>query len=449
MQKVHFIAIGGAVMHNLAIALKEKGIHVTGSDDVIFDPARSKLKQYDLLPSAEGWFPEKITTDLDAVILGMHAHADNPELQRALDLNIPVISFPELIYNLSRHKQRIVVAGSHGKTTISGMIVYALLQNGYDVDYVIGASVDQLEHNVRITDDAPIIVIEGDEYLTSSIDRKPKFLHYKPHIAVLTSICWDHINVFPEFHMYVEQFQKYVDSIIPNGICIYCNDEPQVIEVVKKSQNNIEKIPYGYPEWKTEKGRTFLITAYGDIEIRIFGRHNMQNIEAARQVCKALGLDDQSFYRAISHFGGAKNRLTLLYDSQDVKIFRDFAHAPDKVKATVEAVAEQFPDYHIVACLELHTYSSLSKKFLPFYRDTLSKAHQRVVYYDPKVLKLKRLPEITNEDVRHAFADEQLLIQNDMRELIDWLKSYKRPDRIIFLFMSSGNFQNLNFTEIL
>lgn len=445
MNRVHFISIGGAVMHNLAIALKQRGVEITGSDDVIFEPARSNLKNFGLLPEAEGWFPEKINQNLDAVVLGMHAHADNPELKKALELKIPIISFPHLIYNLSRHKRRVVVAGSHGKTTITGMIVHVLLNYGINVDFVIGANLNNLDQNVRITDDAQIIIIEGDEYLTSALDKQSKFLYYRPHIAVLTSIRWDHINVFPEFDLYVDQFRKFIDSILPNGICVYCSDEKLVTDVVLSSKNQIEKIPYTYPNWKLYDTKNYLLTQFGDIETKVFGRHNMQNIEAARHVCNLLGVDNKFFYSSISTFSGVYNRLTLMHETEELKIFRDFAHAPDKVMATVEAISDKYPNYQLVACLELHTYSSLSTKFLPLYTGTMNKAQYRLVYFDKNIIKIKKLPDLNEDFIKQAFNDPDLIVFTEIENLISEIKKIIHNNKkTILLMMSSGSFNNLN-----
>lgn len=450
MNRVHFISIGGAVMHNLAIALKQRGVEITGSDDIIFEPARSNLKHFNLLPEAEGWFPEKIHKNLDAVVLGMHAHPDNPELQRAIELKIPIISYPQLIYNLSRHKKRVVIAGSHGKSTITGMIVHVLLNYGMNVDFVIGASLNNSNQNVKITDEASVIIIEGDEYLTSALDKQPKFLYYRPHIAVLTSIRWDHINVFPEFDLYVDQFKKFVDSIEPNGTCVYCSDEKIATDVVLTSKNQIRKIPYTYPNWKIYDTKSYLITQFGEIETKVFGRHNMQNIEAARHVCNLMGVDDKFFYSSISTFPGVYNRLTLIHETDELKIFRDFAHAPDKVMATVEAISDRYPNYQLIACLELHTYSSLSSKFLPLYKGTMDKAQYRFVYFDKKILKIKKLPNLDEDFVKQAFNDTELKVFTEIEYLISEVKKLiKNNKKTILLMMSSGSFNNLNYEVFL
>jgi len=445
--KVHFIAVGGAVMHNLAIALVKKGYHVTGSDDEIFEPALSSLRNWGILPAEAGWFPEKITPELDAIILGMHAKKGNPELDRAIELGLKIYSFPEYLYQQSENKTRVVVAGSHGKTTITSMIMHVLSELKIDFDYLVGAKIEGFDIMVRLSD-APVIVIEGDEYLTSPLDPRPKFLHYKPHIALISGIAWDHINVFPTFEGYKEQFRLLIQSIEPNGNLVFCRDDETLTEVVKETGWAGRTTPYYLPSYQSEEGKTWIAdedqTLY---PLNVFGKHNLLNINGAKEVCKLLGVSDSDFYTAISQFKGAANRLQLLANNDHSAIFKDFAHAPSKLKATVDAVKFQYPARKLIAVMELHTYSSLSRHFLGHYRGCMDQADVPVVFFDPHAIALKKLTPITVEDVLEGFAKPNLKVFIDSEQLKSFIQQQSLNNANL-LMMSSGNFGGIDVKKL-
>ena len=443
---VHFIAIGGSAMHNLAIALKKKGILVTGSDDEIFEPAKSRLRKYDLLPIDEGWFPERITGELDAIILGMHARVDNPELLKAQELGIKVYSYPEFLYEQARGKRRVVIGGSHGKTTITAMILHVLQSVGKECDYMVGAQLEGFEVMVKLTASAPVMVFEGDEYLTSPIDRRPKFHLYMPDIALISGIAWDHMNVFPTFDNYIEQFRIFARLVSKNGKLIYCKEDKVVADAVKSAGNSVELIGYSLPENTLEKGVTYLITPHGKFALKVFGHHNLLNLSGALEVCRQLGVDDQDFYKAISSFKGASNRLESIGKNEHTMIFRDFAHSPSKLKATSSAVKEQYPDRKLVACMELHTYSSLSQAFLEQYAGAMNAADLPIVFFNPHALAIKKLPPITPEQVKIAFGRPDILVFTDSDQLFDLLQSMDWKNKNL-LMMSSGDFGGKDVKE--
>lgn len=446
--RVHFIAIGGSAMHNLAIALFEKGFSVTGSDDEIFEPARGRLMSRGLLPDKEGWFPEKITPELDAVILGMHAKADNPELLKAKELNLKIFSYPEYLYEQSKEKTRIVIGGSHGKTTITAMILHVFQKQGLDTDFMVGAQLEGFDVMVKLTEGAPLMVIEGDEYLTSPIDRRPKFHLYYPDIAVISGIAWDHINVFPTFGNYLDQFRIFIDKITPGGTLIYCADDEELARICQDKRTDINIFPYNLPEHKTIQGQTIILHDGQEYPLQIFGRHNLLNLEAARNVCNVTGISDSAFYSAIMSFKGAAKRLERVGSNEYGTVFKDFAHAPSKVAATLKAVRDQFPAHRVVACLELHTYSSLNRDFLPLYAGTLQGADSALVYYNPHALQLKRLPDLTPEDVGKSFDHQEIEVFNDSEKLWERLNQEKGPETI-FLMMSSGNYDGFNLKALI
>lgn len=444
--KVHFIAIGGSAMHNLAIALHLKGVHVTGSDDEIFDPARGRLKQYGLLPESEGWCPDRIVPDLDAVVLGMHARLDNPELLKAQELGLRIYSYPEYLYEQSKNKMRIVVGGSHGKTTTTAMILHVLNRCGVEADYMVGAQLKGFDVMVRLSDTAKVMVIEGDEYLTSPIDRRPKFHLYKPNVAIITGIEWDHINVFPTFDIYRSQFSQFVDLITKDGTLIYCNEDPEVLKVVAENgRHDIEKIPYSVPSHFLDNGTTVLSDT--NTRLAIFGHHNLLNLNAARYACSKLGVDDVSFDSAIASFEGASKRLELVRKNNYSAMYKDFAHAPSKLRATISAMREQYPDRKLVACMELHTYSSLSSDFLGQYAHTMVNADVACVYFSKHALELKKMPMLNTEDVRSAFASENVRVFVDSKSMVDYLRSFSFKDTNL-LMMSSGNFDGIDFSDL-
>jgi UDP-N-acetylmuramate: L-alanyl-gamma-D-glutamyl-meso-diaminopimelate ligase len=444
---VHFIAIGGSAMHNMAIAMHKKGFHVTGSDDEIFEPSKSRLANYNLLPAKMGWDSANIHEKLDAVILGMHARADNPELIKAQELGLKIYSYPEYIYEQTKDKIRVVVGGSHGKTTITAMILHVLNYNKIDCDYMVGAQLAGFETMVKFTKEAKIAVIEGDEYLSSPIDRRPKFHLYKPNIAILSGIAWDHINVFPTFENYVEQFKIFINLIEEGGSIVYCEMDKEVKKVCEESANNIHKIPYAVPQHKIVNGETILMTDEGDVALQIFGDHNLMNLNGARLVCKQLGLSDKQFYDAIKSFKGASKRLELVNKNEVTAVYKDFAHSPSKLKATTQAVKKQFPDRELIACMELHTFSSLNQKFLNEYYGSMELADEAIVYFNPHTIAHKKLEPISEEQVKQAFGGNNIKVYTASDALLaDLLKmNFKNKN---LLLMSSGNFDGIDFNEL-
>ena len=441
--KVHFIAIGGAVMHNLAIALQNKGNKVTGSDDEIFEPSRSRLDRYGLLPEKWGWYPDKISSDIETVILGMHARPDNPELLRSLELGVRIMSFPEFLYNQTKNKKRIVIAGSHGKTTTTAMIMHVFKTRQIKFDYMVGSQIDGFETMVGLSDEAKTAVFEGDEYISSALDKRPKFLHYMPDIAVLNGIAWDHKNVFPSFDNYTNQFRLFADSISEGGSLIYFDGDPEVKKIALATKGNINKIPYRVHGYFQNKTGFYAATHNRVVPVRIFGEHNMQNLSAAREVCLASGISEDDFYEAIKSFEGTSRRLQKLKDNERGLVYLDFAHSPSKVKATVEAVASRYPKREIIACLELHTYSSLSADFLPLYKNTLANASSAFVYFNPHEIELKKLKHLSKETVKTAFGGENIRVFDNSEEMFSFIKSqnYSSP---VYLLMSSGDFDGFD-----
>jgi UDP-N-acetylmuramate: L-alanyl-gamma-D-glutamyl-meso-diaminopimelate ligase len=434
-------------MHNLALALHHKGYEVTGSDDEIFEPSKSRLEKHGILPTEMGWDSNNVSEDLDAVILGMHARADNPELLKAQEIGLKIYSYPEYIYEQTKDKTRVVIGGSHGKTTITAMILHVLNKCGVDTDYMVGAQLAGFDTMVRLTESAPFVILEGDEYLSSPIDRRPKFHLYKPNIALISGIAWDHVNVFPTFDNYVEQFDMFVELIEKGGKLIYCIDDPEVKKVAEESENEITLLPYSVPPHIIEGGVTSLLTHEGKIPLKIFGMHNLVNMNGARLVCGSLGISDSQFYHAIKDFQGASRRLELLADGNGTTVYKDFAHSPSKVKATVNAVKNQFDDRKLTACLELHTFSSLNLKFLEEYRQTMKEADEAVVYFNPHTIKHKKLPDLTKKEVRKAFGKQDLLIFTDIEEFRKHLLSTNWNKRNLLL-MSSGTFDGTDLQKL-
>lgn len=444
---IHFIAIGGSAMHNLALALHYKGDIISGSDDEIFEPSKSRLQKVGLLPESYGWFPEKITPKLDAIILGMHAKADNLELLKAQKLGLKIYSYPEYLYEHSKNKTRVVIGGSHGKTTITAMILHVLNYHNVSVDYMVGAQLEGFETMVHLTNENDFIVLEGDEYLSSPIDRRPKFHLYKPNIALLSGIAWDHINVFPTYENYVEQFKIFVDSIVKGGSINYNKEDSEVVKVVESSENTIRKIGYQTPEYTIENGITYLDTPEGPMPIEIFGRHNLNNLAGAKWICQHLGVDEDDFYEAIATFKGASKRLEKVAESNSAVAYKDFAHSPSKVEATTKAVKAQYPERTLVACLELHTYSSLTPEFLKEYQGALDAADVAVVFYSPHAVEIKKLQPITQQQIAAAFKREDLIIYTDPQEFKSYLFNYNFTNSTLLL-MSSGNYGGLDFEEV-
>ena len=445
--KIHFIAIGGSAMHNLAIAMKHKGYEVTGSDDEIKEPSLSRLSALNILPPQTGWFPEKITPDIHAIILGMHARSDNPELMRAKELRLQIFSYPEYLYEQSKDKTRVVIGGSHGKTTITAMVMHTLKNASVNFDYMAGAKVQGFDTMVKLTPDAKFIVIEGDEYLASPIDRRPKFHLYKPHIALLTGIAWDHINVFPTFENYVEQFEIFIDKIEEGGQLFYCSNDPHLQNLVRNITHKIHAHPYSLPKHKIVNGKTILITPDAEIPLRIFGDHNLMNLEGARLLCKSMGVPEQQFYSSVQNFEGASGRLEYIRKESHFAMFKDFAHSPSKLKATIAALRKQFPDRKLIACMELHTFSSLNKEFLNEYAGSMDDAHEPIVYFNPHTLSHKQLQSISKEEVKSAFNRNDLTVFTDSSELSHHLEKINYMNCNL-LMMSSGTFDGINLLHL-
>jgi UDP-N-acetylmuramate: L-alanyl-gamma-D-glutamyl-meso-diaminopimelate ligase len=444
---VHFIAIGGAAMHNLALALHNKGMKVTGSDDVIFEPSKSRLYNCGLLPLDFGWYPEKITNEIDAVVLGMHAKRDNPELLKAQDLGLKIYSYPEFLYEQSKHKTRVVIGGSHGKTTITAMILHVLNYHNIEVDYMVGAQLDGFDVMVKLTDEADFIVLEGDEYLSSPIDRRPKFHIYQPNIALLSGIAWDHINVFPTFENYLEQFQIFVDSITVGGSITFNSEDQNVKNIVEQSENQVRKLPYYTPEHSIESGVTYISTEEGPLPLEVFGAHNLNNIAGSKWICQQMGVDEADFFEAISSFSGASKRLEKLVSNSKCAVYKDFAHSPSKVKATTDAVKAQYPSRKLVACLELHTYSSLDSEFLNQYMGSLDAADQAVVFYSPHSVKIKKLKSVSKDQIELAFKRNDLIIYTNADDFKEFITSLDYVNKTVVL-MSSGSYGGLDFDII-
>lgn len=445
--RTHFIAIGGAAMHNLALALHSKGYQVTGSDDAIFEPSRSRLEKKGLLPEAMGWFPEKITKDIEAIILGMHAKADNPELLKAQELGLKIYSYPEFLYEQSKNKTRVVIGGSHGKTTITSMILHVMHYHGIEVDYMVGAQLEGFDTMVHLTEENDFIVLEGDEYLSSPMDRRPKFHLYQPNIALISGIAWDHINVFPTYENYVEQFEIFIQKITNGGILVYNENDTEVKRVAEAASNPIRKIAYHTPSYSVEDGVTLLDTPEGPMPIEVFGAHNLNNLAGAKWICQSMGVDEAEFYEAIASFKGASKRLEKIAESKTKVAYKDFAHSPSKVAATTKAVKEQYPNRKVIACLELHTYSSLNAEFLKEYEGALDNADVAVVFYSPDAVKIKQLEEVTYEQIAQSFKRDDLIIYTNPTDFKNYLFNLDLENSALLL-MSSGNYGGLNFDEV-
>lgn len=441
--RIHFIAIGGSAMHNLAIALHNSGHQITGSDDQIFEPSRGRLAAKGLLPAEEGWWPEKIHAELDAVILGMHAREDNPELLKAQELGLNIFSYPEFLYQVSKDMTRVVIAGSHGKTTTTAMVLHVMQHAGQPTNYMVGAQLEGFDCMVELESGSEFMVMEGDEYLSSPIDRRPKFHLYKPNITVITGIAWDHINVFPTFEDYVDQFRQYIHTVEPGGAIIYNAGDPVLKKLVEEEATAVKTFPYGIPDYEIQDGTTYVQTEEGPLPLQVFGEHNLSNLEAARWICLEMGVQEDEFYDAISTFTGAQNRMQRIGDG-NIKVFRDFAHAPSKVQASVAALKKQFG--YVRAVLELHTFSSLNPEFLPEYKGSMDDADEAWVYFDPKAVAHKKLPELSVADVQRAFGAD-VRVFNDPAELA---QSLENTDKIKALaLMSSGNFGGLPLERVL
>jgi UDP-N-acetylmuramate: L-alanyl-gamma-D-glutamyl-meso-diaminopimelate ligase len=441
--RIHFISIGGAVMHNLAIALHKKGYTISGSDDEIYEPARSRLARYGLLPAGIGWNPEAVTENLDAVVLGMHARKDNPELQKATDLGLKIYSFPEYMYEQTRDKKRIVVGGSHGKTSTTAMILHVLKDQGVKFDYLVGSILEGFDTMVGLSDESRIAVFEGDEYLTSALDPRPKFHVYKAHAGIITGVAWDHINVFPTYDQYLEQFRIFIRELPAEGELIYCASDQDVKNVCEETDTAARKIPYQTPPNEVRDGVTYLLRGQKKIPLKVFGNHNLQNLMAAKFACEYAGVSEDDFYKSIQTFKGTAKRLETLREDAHSVIFRDFAHAPSKLKATVNAVKHLHPSRKLIAAYELHTYSSLNKEFLPQYYNSMQEADAKAVLFSRHALEMKKMPMLDAEEVANAFGDD-VKVFTDSADLRAWLDS-KYTGKENVLLMSSGTFDGMSF----
>ncbi len=444
--KVHFIAIGGSAMHNLAIALSRKGAEVSGSDDEIFEPSRSRLDKQGILPAQIGWFPEKITAELDAVILGMHAREDNPELLKAKELGLPIYSYPEYLYEQGKDKHRIVIGGSHGKTTITAMLLHAVNALGVNVDYMVGAQLDGYDCMVKLSEDAPYFILEGDEYLSSPIDRRPKFHLYKPHTAIISGIAWDHINVFPTWENYVSQFDQFCKLIEAGGVFVANQEDETVKQLGEKYEGQLQVKKYATPVYKSTSSGTLLEWEGKQYPLAIFGAHNLQNLIGAMRLAESMNISNDAFLSAIANFTGAGKRLQKVVEGKDFTMFKDFAHSPSKLKATTKAVKEQYADRKVVACMELHTFSSLKKEFLPQYENAMAAADQALVYFSPKVVAHKKLEPITVDQVKQAFGGNVHVV-NETSEVLDFIHAQDWNNAVL-LMMSSGNFDGIDYDQL-
>lgn len=445
-QKVHFIAIGGSAMHNLAIALSRKGMEVTGSDDEIFEPSKARLYKQGVLPSEMGWFPEKIHSDLVAVIVGMHARIDNPELLKAKELNIPIYSYPEYLYQQSKNKKRIVIGGSHGKTTITSMLLHVISQLDIKADYMVGAQLEGYDCMVKLSEDAEFMILEGDEYLSSPIDRRPKFHLYEPDVALISGIAWDHINVFPTFENYVEQFEIFCQKIVPNGTLIYNEEDSEVKKLGLKYANQLKAIAYKTPEYEVIPNGTRLKYEGETYELKIFGGHNLQNLIGAMLLGKSMGIDSNVFFKSMETFTGAGKRLQKVIEKDDFVMYKDFAHSPSKLKATTKAVKEQYRDRNVVACMELHTFSSLQKEFLSHYENAMESADEAIVYFSPEVVKHKKLEPISVEQVQAGFG-KNVKVMTETSKVLSYIRN-KSWRNSVLLMMSSGNFDGIDYDNL-
>tara|TARA_B110000977_G_scaffold59504_1_gene80805 strand:+ start:115 stop:1476 length:1362 start_codon:yes stop_codon:yes gene_type:complete len=441
--KIHFIAIGGSAMHNLAIALHIKGYHVSGSDDSIFEPSKSRLIHHGLFPKEIGWNSSNISDDLDCVILGMHAKKDNPELIEAQKKSIKIFSYPEFIYEMSKNKTRVVIGGSHGKTSITAMVLHVLNDNDISVDYMVGAQLKGFSTMVHLTDENDFILLEGDEYLSSPIDRRPKFHLYKPNIALLSGIAWDHINVFPTKEIYSKQFEIFLDSIVSGGSIVYNELDLELNEMVQNCSNSIRKLEYSLPEFLIENDITYLITDEGSLPLKIFGDHNLSNLSGAKLICQLMGVQEEEFNSSIVSFGGADKRLESLLEMNDRAFFKDFAHSPSKVSATTNALKIQYKNRKLIALLELHTFSSLNEDFIGEYRNSLKQADTRILFYDPKAVESKGLKNISVQKIKDSFNDDNMIVFSNSDQLKTYLFELSY-DNTNLLFMSSGNYASID-----
>ena len=446
--RIHFIAVGGSAMHNLAIALHLKDYRVTGSDDHIFEPSKSRLNKHGLLPESFGWDTSRISVDIDFVVLGMHAKSNNPELLEAQKKELKIVSYPEFIYEMSKNKTRVVIGGSHGKTSITAMILHVLNDNGKEVDFMVGAQLEGFETMVHLTDRNDFILLEGDEYLSSALDRRPKFHLYKPNIALLSGISWDHINVFPTKEIYLKQFELFLETVVSGGVLVYNKLDNQVNQITENCGRPIRKLEYSMPNYFIKNDISFLKTDEGDLPLKIFGEHNLSNLSGAKLICQLMGVQEEEFNHSITSFKGADKRLESILNMEDRTVFKDFAHSPSKVIATTKALKNQYKNRKLIALLELHTFSSLNEEFIVEYKDSLKSADVAILFYDPKAIKNKGLEELKDVNIKKAFNDDTLNVFSDSDALKDFLFSQSYANTNL-LFMSSGNYASLNLDQLM
>lgn len=451
MSKYHFIAIGGAVMHQLALHLKQEGHEISGSDDAIFEPAKSNLEKAGILPENIGWNDTVITPDIDAIILGMHAKADNPELLKAQDLNLKIYSFPEFFYEQCKAKVRIAVAGSHGKTSITSMLMHLFKNHDAKFDYLVGAKLDGFQYMVNSASNNEYAIIEADEYLTSPLDLRSKFLHYYPNIAIISGIAWDHINVFPAYDSYLETFRKFIQSIKKDGYLIYNNNDDELVNLIKSiDTTHVQLIPYCSLASEVIDENVYIKYNDKSYKINVFGTHNLSNLNAAFEVGKIVGFSEESILKSFETFSGAAKRLENVFDDKErrISIYRDFAHAPSKVIATVNAVREKYQNRKIIAFLELHTYSSLQENFIEQYANSLAKADVKFLYIDEEALKIKNKEKFDAQWLKKQFNDETIIVVEDKNDILELIKN-ELENNSVLLLMSSGNLGGLDIQQLM
>ncbi len=440
-KKVHLIAIGGSIMHNLALALDSQGFMLSGSDDQIFEPARTRLKNRGICPEKEGWFSEKINTDLSFVVLGMHAKPDNPELVKALELGVKVYSFPELVAEMYSNSTRIVVAGSHGKTTTTSMMMHVFKALGKQFDYLVGAQLEGFDVMVAL-DKKEYSIIEGDEYLSSCLDPRPKFMHYSPQIAIITGIAWDHYNVFPTFDSYKNAFVQLIQSMKEGSLLLWYEGDSDLAELVGEYAQHLKTIAYKESEFVIQGNKCYLISEEACYSLEVFGRHNLQNMNSVIKVCEYLNFNSIDVCTSLSTFKGAAKRMQLLQNNGDLIIYQDFAHAPSKVKATINALRETYPYHHLHCFLELHTYSSLNKNFLPQYYSTVNECDEITIYFDPKALEIKRMEALDLQFIKDSFGRQNMNVIDNPAELKVQM-DIARKGRGLLVFLGSGNWAGM------
>lgn len=433
--RIHFIAIGGAIMHNLAIDLHKNGHTISGSDDQIFEPSFSKLKKYSLMPKNLGWNADFITDEIDLIILGMHAKEDNLELKKALELGLKIQSFPEFVASQITDKKRVAIAGSHGKTSTTAMLMHILKDNNFEFDYLVGSELPGYESMVKLSN-APLIVIEADEYLSSKLDQRPKFLWYKPQLSVITGIAWDHINVFPTFELYKKAFTDFIDSHQADSSIFFYQFDEELSKIINNSTYKCR--PYTELTAKNQ-GQYSIVLDNNEEEyyFPFFGNHFLQNASAAIHLAMELGLNQKDIYKALESFPGSAKRLELVWANDQLFIYRDFAHSPSKVMATIKAFSRQFKDYQVFFVFEPHTFSSQQIDFIQHYNKCFEDLNA-YIFMDKKAFALKNKPMLSGPDIENAFGTNSIL--NSATELMKEIrKSSQKSKKTVWVLMSSGN----------